>query len=87
MQLDGAASLVIIDSSATHCFVRQSAILNSWAIFEGSELKVQLTMGHEFCTKNQCLLPITFGSGVEHIVDCYVVDKLTMPIVLGMQWL
>ena len=56
-------------------------------MFEGSELKVQLAIGHKFHTKNQCLFPITFAPGVEHIVNCYIVDKLTMPIILGMQWL
>ena len=87
MQLDGAASLALIDSGATHCFVQRSEIPNSCAMFEGSELKVQLATGHEFRTKNKCLLPITFAPGVEHVVDCYVVDKLTTPIILGIQWL
>ena len=51
MQLDGAASLELNDSGATHCFVQQSEIPNSCAIFKGNELKVQPTMGHKFHTK------------------------------------
>ena len=43
-------------------------------------------MGHEFYTKNKFLLPITFARGIEHVFDCYVVEKLTIPIMLGMQW-
>ena len=56
-------------------------------MFEGNKLKVQLAMGHEFHTKNKYLLPITFDRSLEHIFNCYVVEKLTMLIILGMQWL
>ena len=48
---------------------------------------MQLAMDHEFHTKNKYLLPITFSRGSEHIFNCYVVEKLTMLIILGMQWL
>ena len=87
MQLDGAASLALIDSGATHCFVQRSEVPNSWAMYEGNELKVQPATGHEFLTKSKCLLPITFARGLEHVADCYVIDKLTMPVILGIQWL
>ena len=46
MQLDGAASLVLIDSGLTNCFVQLSEIPNSCAMLKGSELKVQLIAGH-----------------------------------------
>ena len=56
-------------------------------MFEGSELMVQLATGHEIRTKNKYLLPITFSPGMEHVFGCYVIDKLTAPIILGIQWL
>ena len=28
-----------------------------------------------------------FAPGLEHIVNCYVVKKLTTPVTFGMQWL
>ena len=56
-------------------------------MFKGSELKVQLATGHEFRTNSKRLLPITFAFGLEYIVDCCVVDKLAIPIILGIQWL
>ena len=87
MQLDGAVILALIDSCATHCFVQQSTIPDSCSMFEGSELKVWLTIGNEFYTGTKCLLPITFDPGLEHIVYCYVVDKLITMVTLGMQWL
>ena len=87
MQLDSAASLKLIDSGAINCFVQRSEILNSWAMIEGSKLKTQLTTGHEFRIETKCLLPIAFDPGLEHVVDYYVVNKLTTPVILGMQWL
>ena len=56
MQLNGAASLVLIESGITYCFVQQSKIPNSSIIFEGSELKVQLDMGHEFHIKKSMFI-------------------------------
>ena len=56
-------------------------------MFEGSDLKVQLATGHGFYTKTKYLLSITFIHSLEYIVDYYIVDKLTTPIVLGMHWL
>ena len=56
-------------------------------MFESNELKVQLATGHEFYAKKKFLVSITFAPGIEHVVDCYVIDKLTMPIILGMQWI
>ena len=44
-------------------------------------------MGHEFHTKNNFLLPRTLVHGLEHIINYYVIGKLTMAIILGMQWL
>ena len=87
VQFNGAASLETIDSGLTHCFVQQSEILNTFAMFEGSELKVQLTTGHELHTETKRLLPIRLAPGLEYIVNFYIVNKLTMPIILGMQWL
>ena len=56
VQINGAASFVLIDSATIHHFVQQSAILILCAIFEGSELKVQLTKGHEFHTKKSIFI-------------------------------
>ena len=53
MQLYSAVSLALIDSSITHCFVQQSEITNSCAMFKGGELKVQHAMGHESPTKKK----------------------------------
>ena len=86
VQLDGAASLELIVSGTTHCFMQGSEVPNSCTMFEGSELKVQLAMGRKFRIKNKCLLPITFDPFMGHVSDCYV-DKLTTPIILGIQWL
>ena len=55
-------------------------------MFKESELKVQLVTGHEFYKKTKILL-ITFAHGLEYVGNCYVVDKLTTPIILGIQWL
>ena len=33
------------------------------------------------------MLPINFGQGIQHVVECHVVERLTMPVILGMQWL
>ena len=85
VQLDGAASLALIDSGVTHCFEQQSKITNLCAMFESSQLKVQLATGHEFHTKKNCLLPIMFVLGIEHIVNCYIVDKLNTLIILSIQ--
>ena len=84
MQLDGATSLVIVDSSAKHCFEQYSKIPNSYAIFEGSEFKVQLATGCKFHTGSNFLLPITLAPGLEHIINYCVADKLITPVILGM---
>ena len=83
MRIDGAASLVLIDSDTTHCFIQYSEIPNLCAMFKGSGLKVKLATGCEFHTATKCWLPITFASSLEHIIDYYVVNKLTMSIILG----
>ena len=64
VQLNGAASLALIDSSKTHCFMQQTEILNSCAMLKGCESKVQLATGHEFRTIFKCLMPITFDTGL-----------------------
>ena len=87
VQYNCAASLLLIDSITSHCFVQQSEIFTSSAMFKGSELKVQLATGCKFHTNTKCLLQITFNPGLKNIVDYYVIDKLTMPAILGMQWL
>ena len=56
-------------------------------MFEGSELKVQLTTGCVLHKNIKCLLLITFAPSMEHVFNYYIVEKLTIPIVLGMQWL
>ena len=48
---------------------------------------MQLATGHEFYTNTKCLLLITFAPGLEHIVNCYALGKMAMPIILGIQWL
>ena len=55
-------------------------------MFKTSELKVQLGKGHEFRTNTKFLLPITFDPGSEYIISCYVVNRLSNPVVLGIQW-
>ena len=34
-----------------------------------------------------CMLPINFGQGIQHVVEFHVVECLRMPVILGMQWL
>ena len=56
-------------------------------MFKGNELKVQLATGHEFCTKINVCYQSPFACSLEHVVNCYIINKLTTPIILGMQWL
>ena len=32
-------------------------------------------------------VPVLFEPGVQHVVECCVVDKLSYPVILGMMWL
>ena len=49
------------------------------------KVKVYLATGREFCTGTKHLLLITFTTGLEHIINFYIVNKLTTLVVLGMQ--
>ena len=48
---------------------------------------MQLATGHEFHTETKFLLQIIFAPGLEHIFKYYITEKLTIPLILGMQWL
>ena len=77
-----------MDSGASHCFVVSSLVAAAQlSVFEGEELAVTLADGSTFRSNKCVLLPLELDGKVSLGVKCRVVDTLTSPVVLGIDWL
>ena len=50
-------------------------------------MTVQLADGTAVVSQSVAKVPVLFTHAVQHVIECRVVDKLSYPLVLGMDWL
>ena len=95
-QVDTAAECALpsitalVDSGASHCFVECSIVVdNVLTCLDDAPMMVTLADGTSVVSRAVVCVPVLFEPGVQHVVECRVVDKLSYPnpIILGMTWL
>ena len=78
----------LVDSGASHCFVECSIVVdNVLTCLDDAPMTVTLANGTSVVLRAVARLPVLFEPGVQHVVKCHMVDKLSYPVILGMIWL
>ena len=78
----------LVDSGASHCFANCSTVVdNVLTCLDDAPMMVTLADGTSVVLCAVARVPVLFEPGVQHFVECCVVNKLYYPIILGMTWL
>ena len=79
--------MVLIDSSTTHNFV-SAAFAQAVQTTTIDAKPMCVTLGNKFKVlgANLAKLNILFTSGAAQMVWCYIVPKLSTPVIFGMDW-
>ena len=78
----------LVDSGASHCFVEHSIVVgNVLTCLDDAPMMVTLADGTSVVLHAVVCIAVLFKPGVQHIVECRAVDKLSYPVILGMTWL
>ena len=78
----------VVDSGASHCFVECSIVVdNVLTCLDDAPMTVTLADGTSVVLRAVAHVPVLFELGVQHVVECCVVDKLSSPVIFGMTWL
>ena len=78
----------LVDSGASHCFVEHSIVVdNVLTCLDDAPMMVTLADSTSVVLCAVVRIPVLFEPGVQHVVECRVVDKLSYPVILGMTWL
>ena len=80
--------IALVDSGASHCFVECSIVVgNVLTCLDDAPRMVTLADGTSVVSRAVACIPVLFEPGVQHVVECCVVNKLSYPVILGMTWL
>ena len=60
---------------------------NVLTYLDDAPMMVNLADGTSVVLRAVVHIPVLFEPGVQHVVECCVVDKLSYPVILGMMWL
>ena len=75
----------LVDSGASHCFVECSIVVgNVLTCSDDAPMMVTLADGTSVVLHAVVRIPVLFELGVQHVVECHVIGKLSYPIILGM---
>ena len=78
----------LVDSGASHCFVEHSIVVDNVLVcLDDAPMMVTLADSTSVVSRAVARIPVLFEPGVQHVVECCVVNKLSYPVILGMTWL
>ena len=79
------SNTALVDSGASHCFVECSVVVdNVLTSLDDAPMMMTLADGTSVVLCAVACVPVLFQPGVQHVVECCVVDKLSFPVILGM---
>ena len=78
----------LVDPGASHCFVEHSIVVDNVLVcLDDAPMMVTLADSTSVVLHAVACIPVLFKPGVQHVVECRVIDKLSYPVILSMTWL